>query len=555
MKRLLGCLAMLALFCFGAAVVACAQEPQRLPSEIRVPSIEPSEAATPIEPSGTGPSIGPSGQPGESGAPSRSSDFLPVPPPAESSVNSIDIATYRLGVGDQIIVNVYGAYNERTISAISPDGTLFVDNVGSIPIASLTLPQASRRIRSAVFRFFHNCDVSLQLQSVRHFNVYVLGDVVRPGVVEVRSTTTAGQAILLSGGVTRTGSQRAILLTNTRKARRGALRIDLIKWRYGLATVNPTLKPGDVITVPTIGPIVQVSGEVRRPGDYEILPGEDVAGVLRLAGGFTSVANERRVQLSRLRPSGERQGTVVSLVGAESPAWTERLQNGDEVQVFNRTIGKDTIVVTGELQGKDYFAETVNQLTGQREIERRALYQIREGEGVREVVLALGGPTVKADLEHAHVEREMPDGHVEVLTVNLRDLLSASSRATDVILHPGDVLNVPAREDSVYVIGEVLKPGPIPYNANFGLRQYLTLAGGMTDKAATQHGRIVRPPQQGKGMIIRNVDVREVIEGKVADNFQLRPGDIVLVPRFHPFYKDILEAINPFIFLTPYFTK
>lgn len=533
-------------FISGVALVACAQDQsdttETLP-QLQFPTLQAPSTG------GASNSI-----PASTATPTASPSALP--PPAESSVNSIDVRRYRLGVGDQLVVDIYGAYRAHAVSAIAPDGTLFINDVGKVRIFQLTLAQATRRVQEAVYRYFRNCDVHVQLLSVRRFNVYVLGDVRYPGMLEVKSTTTAYQAIL-TDGVNPTGSQRAITLTNTRHARSGAIQLDLVKWKYGLAAANPVLIPGDVITVPTQGPVVNVIGNVRRPGNYEILPTENVDDLLALAGGFTSTADREHVELSHLKQDGGRKGLLLDLSTPTSMAGREHLRSGDQLQVLDRTIGKDTITVIGELQGTNVFPETVNQLTGQKETQRSAIYPIHEGEGVREVALALGGPTVKADFEHVQIQRRLPDGQIKVITVNLNALLSGSSRVPDVALQNGDVLNVPAKEDSVYVIGDVVKPGPVPYNPNFGLRQYLTVAGGVTNTAATQHGRIVRPTHAGQtqGLTIKNVDVRKVLEGKIADNYRFQPGDIILVPHFHPFYADILQAISPFVFITPYVTK
>ena len=480
---------------------------------------------------------------------SRSDNVMPS---TDTVTSSLDIATYRLGPGDRLMVDVNGAYYARTQAVIAPDGTMLIEDVGSFPVAGLTLVEARKLIRSKVLRFFRNCDVTTHIIGVRRFYIEVLGQVAHPGKMEVSGTTRASAALLAAGGVAATGSERSIVLHRRGQAQGKGVRIDLVRYKLGLSTNDPTLEPGDILIVPSQGPLVRAYGQVRRPGSYELLPGEDLHTLLDLAGGFTAAADPQHVRISTLEASGLRRGENLDLSDARSSAWRAPLRDGDEVVTFNRTTGKDSIVVVGELDGKDHFEQTVNQLTGQRDVQRRARVPIYHGEGVREVVLALGGPTVKADQEHARIERTTPDGKVTQLEVNVRQLL-ANPSSPDVALQDGDTLSIPALEDSIYVIGEVGRPGPLPYTAGFGLRQYLTLAGGPTYGAATQHGRLVRVQRPKGDLIVTNIDVRALIEGRLRDDIRLQAGDILLVPRFHPFYRDVIEAIAPFVTLNSLF--
>jgi protein involved in polysaccharide export with SLBB domain len=461
----------------------------------------------------------------------------PVQP--DSVLNSVNPATYRLGPGDVLSVHVIGPPNAPPVQApLAPDGTLVVYPAGKVRLGGLTVTQAQRRLGRVLSAYYRNFEVTLTLIGVRHFIVGVVGEVAAPGRVEVDGLTNVYQAVLKAGGLTEKASQRRIELRDA--ANRLRARVDLLRWRlFGQPAHVPALRPNDSIVVPALGPVVAIGGAVRIPGQYEILDSDSVDDLIRLAGGLTAQADGGRVQVHRLTPDGERKLYVVDASAQSVPPFM--LRNGDRIDVTDRTIGRGVVYVSGEFAAQDKFTPATPVANAPLAGPRRAMLPLSQGQTLKDLVLALGGPTVKADLRHGFLIRR--ENGVDVRErIDFWALLHGEGTQPDLALESGDTVVLPALPDLVYVVGEVLRSGPFPYNPEMGVRQYLTLAGGTTMRASTRHGRIIRVRDGEKPQVFK-VDYGEVMKGK-KEAPVIEPGDIVYVPRSYPLIDDITRIIS-----------
>lgn len=462
---------------------------------------------------------------------------------------------YRLAPGDQLELTMVSGTTETLQRTIQPDGFLTV-GPARVQLTGFTMAQATTRIRRELGRYFRNFMVNVSLRRVRRFPIRVVGEVVNPGIYEASGVSGAAELVLDAGGLTKIGSMRRVQMLNSESNRPFRV-LDFLKWQsLGQEDQNPFVSAQQTIVVPAIGREVQLSGEVLQPGIYEILENETLASLLRVAGGVTSVADKRQVQVARLLPSGKRQDLRFNLEDPASEGWSFRLEDGDQVSFYDRSLAQGRLIVIGEVRGKDFFPETVNQVSGLKEVQRRGVYSLSEGETARQVVLALGGLTAKADLEHAWIERLGPDKELVKIPLNLRQLITQQEApppgqmlASDVQLHDGDTLVVPSLPDTVFLAGHFYKPGPLPYNPAYGLREYIAQAGGTTEKAHTKHARLIRHVPDGPP-IVWEFNLLDVMEEGYQPVSDVRPGDVIYVPLFKPFYTDLLQFL-PSLLLIP----
>jgi protein involved in polysaccharide export with SLBB domain len=275
---------------------------------------------------------------------------------------------------------------------------------------------------------------------------------------------------------------------------------------------------------------VAVDGAFKRKGSFEYKPGERVSDLLKMVEpDINAVLTEGKI--SRVTQKGEIEVIPVNLKAImKKEAGNDgnpELANGDTLFAPNLDIFLKKIRVIGELKGAEQFARTTNKLTGELEFQKLGLYNLKQGEKVKDVVIALGGITAKADETKACVERPLPDGEVQIIKVNLRALFNGDE-SQNVALAEGDTVVVPAMQDSIYIIGEVRSPGTYQYNPGNKIKEYVTLAGGPTRKAVMKNVKIIKE-KNGK-LVCTNIDLRSILSGNAKEDIELRPGDVVYVP-------------------------
>ena len=230
---------------------------------------------------------------------------------------NLSIATpdnYVLGAGDEVIIDVWGDAQSSEAYTVSPDGKIYVPNVGPITLSGLTMAEATRRVRSSLVAIYEglydgSVQMKLSLGSIRSIQVNVMGEVGHQGTYTLPSLATLFHALHVSGGVNDLGTLRSIKLY-----RSGKLYSEVDVYDYilnGKSESDIALRDGDLISVLAYGKLVEVSGEVKRPMFYEMRNGESVADVINFAGGFTNEANSGVVSVTR-RQGGKYQSFTVN---------------------------------------------------------------------------------------------------------------------------------------------------------------------------------------------------------------------------------------------------
>uniref|UniRef100_A0A7C6AGE7 Soluble ligand binding domain-containing protein n=1 Tax=candidate division WOR-3 bacterium TaxID=2052148 RepID=A0A7C6AGE7_UNCW3 len=262
---------------------------------------------------------------------------------------------------------------------------------------------------------------------------------------------------------------------------------------------------------------VYVAGEVRNPGSVYAYPIDRVSEVIKRVGGTTSIGSRTMIELRRKNQLYK----TVNLEEFERFGVTEDnpfVQDGDLIFVPKM---KKSVIVKGAVFGKMGYELKVSQLTAAMERTSEGLYELIEGEKVSDLISKAGGVTPWADLKSCYVQRG--DKRIET---NLQEILTNESSEANIGLEDGDILVVPSLNSVVYVQGQVVNPGPFPFQPNLRASDYIGLAGGPLAEASLSGAYVLR----GKKRIAVKKDPI------------IMEGDRIMVPRqVFKFWQDYVE--------------
>jgi polysaccharide export outer membrane protein len=394
--------------------------------------------------------------------------LLPALTPAMNLPVSPD---YTLGPGDGLILYVWNIPGESLYDSASlvvdRSGAVFVPRVGSVPLQGLTLPQAQEVIRSRVSRYYSGFELRLALGELRGVAVYVVGEVARPGTYTVSPFSTLLDALVAAGGPTKMGTLRAVRLVRNGKPME---EVDLYDFLLrGERSLGPTLQAGDTIFVPPIGHVAGITGEVKRPGIYELRPGTTLGTLLAMAGGPLPTGQLDRVQVERQGGvAGKRILDLAFLPGREGAP--ELLRDGDLVTIFP---GQDRLRNAVTLEG---FVRTPGE------------YEWRPGMRVSEL-LKPDMLLPEAYRERVEIVRMRADYAREILIVDLGRLWATGATpdpAQDLALQPLDIISVKSEvlgPETVTISGQVRRPGTYSIAKGERLSSLIERAGGFLPEA------------------------------------------------------------------------
>ena len=447
----------------------------------------------------------------------------------EPNGNMATPENYRLGPGDEVIIDIWGASEDNIRQRIAPEGNIMVSQIGPVYLNGLTIRDANKKVREIFAQKYAGVsgdepesEVRVTLGQIRTIQISVMGEVATPGTYRLSSFATVFHALYMAGGVTDIGSLR-----NVRVMRSGKQVAELDVYDYifkGKLSDDVRLEEGDVIVVPPYGLLVDIEGNVKRPMYYELKPDETLSTLIEYAGGFSGDAYTKDVRLVR-QTGRERQ--LFNVRDDEFAAC--RLEDGDAV-----TVGATL----------DRFA---NRVEVRGAVYRPGMYELGEGMNtVGELIARADGLKDDAFLSRVQLFREREDLSLEVVAIDLTGM--ASGRVPDVALKRNDVLIVQSIHEledrgEIVVSGLVARPGTYPFAENTTLEDLIVQAGGLLDGASTVRVDVSRrlkdPKSTGVSNELSQVHTFALKDGLVIDGtrgFVLEPYDVVEV-RKSPGYR------------------
>lgn len=450
----------------------------------------------------------------------------------QPNLNMATPENYRLGPGDEVIVDVWGASQNTMRLEISPDGYVNISNLGPVYLNNMTIKDARQLLKQELGKIYADSanNIQVTLGNIRTIQVNVMGEVRAPGTYALSSLSTVFHALYASGGVSDIGSLR-----NVQVARGGKTIARLDVYEYimkGQIQDDIRLQDGDVVIVPTYDELVKITGKVKRPMFYEMKNGESAATLLKYAGGFASDAYKKSIRV--LRKDGK-EFSVKTVNDIDYSAF--KLLDGDVISVdsilnrFNNRL---------EVKGAVYYPG-VFELSGSLNT-------------VRQLVEKADGLLGDAFTGRAVLYRERENLTKEVLPVDIQGILNGTS--PDIALQKNDILYIPSIHDlqdmgKVTISGEVNKPGSYTYADHMSLEDLVITAGGLKESASLVRVDVSRRIRDPRGTTEPEVIGQNfsfgLKDGFVVDGeagFELQPYDQVFVRRSPSYNEQVNVTVD-----------
>lgn len=427
---------------------------------------------------------------------------LPVPP------------HYLLGPGDTLEISVWAREFEqvRQTVTISPEGFIILPHIGRLTASGLTLEQLRQALTEAYAKPFAAPNVTVVVSEQRTVEVFVTGDVMRPGKYILAGMATVLSALYAAGGPSEIGSYRHIRLS---RVGREPVEIDLYDYLLtGLRDKDVVLAPGDTIFIPPVTGEVGVMGEVRRPARYEMKGELTVAQALELAGGMKPSAYAPLVHLWR---SERRARWILSTLDCsqpDSPDLKLLLRDGD-LLIVKRILprGENTIQLRGA-------------------VKRPGIYPWTPDATVSSLLKAAEGLTWNAHMGLGLLRRMDENRHYQLITFNVAEQMYGENPPR-IALQPKDEIEILFQEaveppQEVKIEGAVARPGTYPFAAHMRVSQLVRLAGDVLPEAYLERADLLRLTADQKYQVLP-VHLKAALQGDAEKDLELQRGDILKI--------------------------
>lgn len=444
---------------------------------------------------------------------------------------------YPIGVGDHIVVSLWGGADFEQDYIVARDGSIFPQGLGKITVQGLTFDNARKIIYDRFKKVIPpSTNVSVTLGQPRSIVIQTSGEVENPGPQVVSAFTNALNVVALAGGLTKFGNMRNILIS-----RNGRIIDSIDVYKYlttGDYGKHLYLENNDFVIVPFYDKQVLASGQFKRPMFYQLKKNEGMMALLKYTGGFATEAYQSGGVI--IRNVNEKQtikNVNFNAIGMKEggKAVDEPLYDGDVVVVNPINSGlNNKVIVKGEVAYPN-------------------VYEIRKGDRLFDVINRAGGITPNSYVDRAYVYRGAGDStniKSDKIVVSLADFNKNVNSNYNILIEANDVIEVFNRNqfaDKQYVTieGEVRKPGKFQRFGDMSLKDLLYFANGLKPSAeygqievasivnidSSQHG--IKPTKT----IIKTYSIKTNLEiDSVTENVKLKPYDEVIVrknPTFH----------------------
>lgn len=473
---------------------------------------------------------------------------------------------YVIGSGDEIQIRGWGMINVDVTAVVDRSGAIYIPRVGAVKVAGVKYRDLQGYLRQAIGKIFSNFELTASIAQTRALQIYVVGHAVRPGTYTLSSMSTLLNALFTSGGPDASGSMRNIQL------KRGGTTVatfdlyDMLS--KGDKSHDASLRDGDVIYIPEVGPLAALTGNVKSPAIFEMKGQTSVAELLAWAGGVDSAADQKQIIVERTVDNAYR---TVAELPADKAAIDAQLtaipvRSADVIRIF----APGAVPIQAQLQ-KEYV-----RISG--EVKQSGVFQLRKGETLRELMFRLGGTTedgyvyatqlkresvrrtqqikldeiasrFENDLESAARARISGTTDKDAVSIQTAELerqrtiaqrlrsVKAEGRIVlelddgnaqvknlpDLPLQDGDSIFVPRKPGTVEVLGSVFQSNSFIFKPYRNVKDYVQLAGGETATADASEMYVIRA--DGTSRSHRGSGWFSGIGGTTVN-----PGDTIVVP-------------------------
>ncbi len=430
---------------------------------------------------------------------------------------------YKLGPGDEVIIDVFGRNQTTLRSTISPEGSINVDVLGPLYLNGMTVEEANTYLKKRLSQIYgglsggSGTDMRLSLGQIRSIQINVMGDVTNPGTYVLSAFSSAFHALYRAGGVSGPGTLRDIKVVRGDKV---VGKLDVYEFlRKGSLSNDIRLEEGDVILVSPYKCRVSIAGGVKRAMTFEMKEGETLADLIEYSGGFLNGYNSAAVTVYRQNPKGFEVRTV-----EEGEYGLFKLKDGDRIEVgLLQSLYENRLTV----QGAVYFPGT---------------YELNaQVHTAKQLIEKAGGLLPEAFTDRVVVHREHEDKSMEVFSLNMTEILAG--KRPDFALENNDEIYISSNYDlkeqgTMRISGMVKNPGQYPFAENTTVEDFIIMAGGLLDGASTSRVDVTRRKKDSDGMaateeigVLYSFSLDKGLANTGESGFILEPYDEVVIHR------------------------
>jgi protein involved in polysaccharide export with SLBB domain len=461
----------------------------------------------------------------------------------EPSTNIATPLNYQLGPGDNLVIDVWGASQETYKEKISSEGSIIISGVGPVYLSGMTIEEATVKIKKELSLIYSglyagSTFMKLSLSTVRSIKVNIVGDVAVPGTYTLSSLATVFNAMYAAGGPSENGSLRDVKIIRDNKT---VAELDFYEFLLkGILPNNMRLQDEDIVFVSTYSNRVEVAGQVKRTGFFDMKKGETLKDLLLYAGGYTGTAYYERIKVLR---KTDKQKKILDVF--EQDQDTFHLMNGDKVDV-------DSIL--------DLFENRVH-IEGA--VWRPGYYAIDSASTLQQLIEKAQGLKGDAFLKRVNIYRTMDDLSIETVSLDISDL----SKTAGFTLKKEDKIEIASifdlQEEYVFNIkGEVKNPGEYSYMSNTTVEDLIIIAGGLLESASCAQLEVARRIVD-KTSLTKSVILSETFKFNIskdlalsdsASKFILSPFDEVFVRKSPAFSAQELVEVKGEVLFPGYYS-
>lgn len=412
-------------------------------------------------------------------------------------VNLTSIAEYRIEPGDTLLIVVIGQPDYSQSIKVRADGKISYVG-GDLSVAAKTPEEVNLQIGEHLRQQKQLVNPIIMVSPLPAENeIFVGGAVNAPNRYPLRLQDEIGldHAIAMAGGADAKADLTRVQI----------YRLDGTVEEYdrspGVDYEHILVSGGDLVRVTAQG-VVDVQGQVKKPGRILIRDEIQIGDALARAGGPDEKADLSKVIVSR------REGEPIE-VNLSSPFW-RRVEGGD-----NQYILKD---------GDTLYVPPLGVVEVQGQVNSPGEISIRDQIRIGDALARAGGADDRADLSELVITRD--DG--ERIEVSLPDQFweEPADGETEHYLYDGDTLYVPnAYEvETIYVLGYVRNPGMYKIRDPITPAQAIAHAGGEEAEANLGKVEIIR-----KDGSVQEINLKEHKEQMTETELLLHPGDSLRV--------------------------
>lgn len=446
--------------------------------------------------------------------------------PSQSRASIPTPSDYRVGPGDEFVIHITGTVFETHRISVNAEGQAMLPKAGPISLSTLTFEQAKRVIAAEVQQFYAGVQVSVALGDPRSIAVFVLGEVPSPGRYDLSGFSTVMHGLLAAGGIEKSGSLRTVQVLRKEQV---VAHIDLYDLLLkGTETGDLRLQDGDIIYVPSIGSVVGIAGEVRRPAIYELAPGETLQQLVEFAGGLARSADSENIRVERFLDDGRRSLLEVSVPRA--------VLNGDATSGRGLDLGLvDYDLVFIPHVDVARLPIRTGEVRVHGNVVRPGVYEWNEEMTVSELLARTGGLLGDSLLYRGEIYRFLSQETRQVIPFDVEAAL-AGDPDHDVPLNEWDEVHIYSVRDvipepSVEIAGQVHEPGTYPLTPDMRVRDLVFRAGEVTEHAHLGRAELFRASRFFPDTLLRVevIDLLGLLQGDEKQNLVLREDDRLII--------------------------